>query len=89
MIGPSRQGIATLSSKGRSERTMTRLKSSLLVRTGRIDETRRLVDAIAREMWVLYGWKGTLNWNGVERHLQELAARTRRQVWTVSEHLAR
>jgi hypothetical protein len=41
------------------------------------DVTRRLVDAIARDVWKLYGGSGTLNWAGVERHLGRMVRQAR------------
>ncbi len=41
------------------------------------DDTRRLVDAIAREMCSLHGAGGTLNWNAVERHLSHTVRQAR------------
>jgi hypothetical protein len=38
---------------------------------------RRLVEAIADEVWVLYGREGTLNWASVERHLRAIVDRAR------------
>ncbi|MFN0010666.1 MAG: hypothetical protein ACKVS8_03375 [Phycisphaerales bacterium] len=42
-----------------------------------LDQARRLVDAMAREVWQLHGASGTLNWNTVDRHLARAAAQAR------------
>jgi hypothetical protein len=42
--------------------------------------TRRLVHAIALELWTLYGKDGKLNWVGVERHLSNIVDRARTDV---------
>ncbi len=47
-----------------------------------IDRMRRLVDAIAAELWTLYSTNGSLNWEGVERHLELIAQDARRDVLT-------
>ena len=41
---------------------------------------RRLVQAISREMWLLYGANGRLDWIRVERHLRRIVERARRDV---------
>ena len=40
--------------------------------------SRRLVETIAQEVWLLHGRNGTLNWAAVERHLNRLVERARR-----------
>lgn len=46
-------------------------------RAREIDEAHRLVQAIARELWKRYGQDGSLNWDGVERHLARIVQRAR------------
>jgi len=42
------------------------------------DNMRRLVEAIARELWTLYGSiGGRVDWQGVERHLGGIAEQAR------------
>ncbi len=44
------------------------------------DITHRLVQAIALELWRLYGRNGSLNWPGVERHLSHIVNQARNDV---------
>lgn len=44
------------------------------------DVTHRLVQAIALELWRLYGRNGTLNWPGVDRHLSHIVNQARNDV---------
>ncbi len=44
------------------------------------DVTHRLVQAIALELWRLYGRNGTLNWSGAERHLSQIVNQARNDV---------
>jgi hypothetical protein len=44
------------------------------------DVTHRLVQAIALELWRLYGRDGTLDWTGVERHLGQIVDKARKDV---------
>ncbi|MFN0131550.1 MAG: hypothetical protein ACKVW3_03305 [Phycisphaerales bacterium] len=41
------------------------------------DDTRRLVEVIAKEMWALYGVSGALRWAEVESHLKRIAKQAR------------
>lgn len=45
-----------------------------------IVETHRLSEAIAQDLWQLYGGRGALNWVAVERHLARLVAQARTDV---------
>lgn len=42
-----------------------------------IDPTRPLVEAIAQELWRLYGRNGTLDWAGAELHLGRIVRQAR------------
>jgi hypothetical protein len=42
-----------------------------------VDLTRKLVSAIAEELWRLYGGNEQLNWLEAERHLEEIVADAR------------
>jgi hypothetical protein len=42
-----------------------------------IDVTRRLVSAIAEEIWRLYGGSSQLNWLEAERHLERIVEEAR------------
>jgi hypothetical protein len=46
-----------------------------------------LVEAIAQEMWVLYGRNGTLDWPAVERHLSFIVGQALGDA-TDSDHLS-
>jgi hypothetical protein len=43
-----------------------------------LDDSWPLVDAMAQDLWRLYGAGGSLDWDGVERHLQRIADEARR-----------
>jgi len=53
-------------------------KATAPEQTPAADETRRLVDAMAQELWSLYGRSGSLNWAGIDRHLCRVVAQARR-----------
>lgn len=43
-------------------------------------ETRRLIDAIARDLSSRYGQSGEMNWDGVDRHLSHIVQHARREL---------
>ncbi|MCI0366330.1 MAG: hypothetical protein L0Y44_03885 [Phycisphaerales bacterium] len=55
-----------------------------------VDVTKRLVGAIARELWLRYGGNETLNWIEAERHLQGIVEDARKQAedMTLAENAA-
>jgi hypothetical protein len=50
-------------------------------------ETRWLVDAIARDLWRLYGGAEGLNWDAANRHLASLAREARLEARRAREAL--
>jgi len=59
---------------------MPTTKRTIPYRAHDLDERRRLAEALAQDLWRLYGFKGTLNWIGVERYLRHLVEQARSDV---------